>query len=88
MFKRKNNKEKVLDYVYERQTIEDVQTYIVKKENEMINLIPLQHFYYSILGDKTIDKLIGKGYLSMEEFNQKYNNIPIEQQAIKIKKRH
>ena len=74
----------VLDYVYEKENEEDIQTYILIKENETYLLIPKQHFYFSILGEKTIDKLIARGYLSMEELYQKYNNI--EKQKTKLKK--
>lgn len=77
----------VLDYAYEKENEEDIQTYILIKENETHLLIPNQHFYFSILGEKTIDKLIARGYLSMEELYQKYNN-NIEKQKAKLKKRH
>lgn len=82
------NKLQILDYVYERQNIEDVQTYILVEENENLTLIPKQHFYFSILGEKTIDKLVNRGYLSMEELKIKYSNNEIKKQKTKTKKRH
>lgn len=80
-------KSKILDYVYERESIEDVQTYILTKENESFLLIPQNHFYFSILGEKTIDKLTSRGYLSMEELYEKYSDVTITKQNVKIKKR-
>ena len=80
-------KSKILDYVYERESIEDVQTYILTKDDESFFLIPQNHFYFSILGEKTIDKLTSRGYLSMEELNEKYTDVTITKQNIKTKKR-
>lgn len=80
-------KSKVLDYAYERQSAEDVQTYTLIKENETLLLIPDQHYYFSILGEKTIEKLVARGYLSVEELHEKYANDTIEKQPIKTKKR-
>lgn len=80
-------KPKVLAYAYERQNIEDVQTYILVREKESLLLIPDRHFYFSILGEKTIEKLVARGYLSMEELNEKYANDTIQKQNIKTKKR-
>lgn len=81
------DKQQILDYAYERQNEEDVQTYILTKQNDSLLLIPHRHFYFSILGEKTIEKLIARGYLSIEEINQKYNNDRIEKQIVKTKKR-
>ena len=78
----------ILEYVYERKNIEDVQTYLLVKTDSELFLTPLQHFYFSILGDKTIDKLVARGYLSIEEIKQKYQIDSIKKQNIKIKKRH
>lgn len=80
-------KSKILDYVYERQSIEDVQTYILTKEDESFLLIPHNHFYFSILGEKTIEKLTSRGYLSMEELHEKYAAVTIKKKYIKTKKR-
>ena len=82
--KKKTN---IIDYAYERENIEDVQTYIVTKEKEFLYLIPHRHFYFSILGEKTIEKLVERGYLSMEELEKKYENNKIEKQIVKKKKR-
>lgn len=81
-------KHKILDYVYERQNEEDVQTYTLIKEKESLLLIPDQHYYFSILGEKTIEKLVVRGYLSMGELQKKYTNEEIKKQAVKVKKRH
>lgn len=81
-------KPKIIDYAYERENMEDVQTYMVTKENEVIYLIPHHHFYFSILGEKTIERLIERGYLSIEELEKKYENNTIEKQLVKKKKRH
>lgn len=78
----------ILDYAYERKSQEDIQTYILTKEEDSLLLIPHQHFYFSILGEKTIENLIVRGYLSIDELNQKYENNKIEKQNIKTKKRH
>ena len=77
----------ILNYAYERKDEEIVQTYVVTKENENILLIPLQKFYFSILGEKTIEKLTCRGYLSLEEVKEKYTDFKIKEN-IKIKKRH
>lgn len=81
-------KNKILDYVYEHENEEIVQTYAVtKNEDNIIYLSPIQHFYFSILGERTIEKLEGRGYLSMEEFKEKYPDTNIEKIPQKTKKR-
>jgi len=81
-------KKDVIDYVYERIEEEIVQTYeVTKTEEDIVYLSPLQHFYFSILGEKTIEKLEGKGYLSIEEFNEKYSGNTIEKIPQKTKRR-
>lgn len=83
-----SKRKEILDYVYERKDEEIVQTYeVTKNEEDIVYLSPLQHFYFSILGEKTIEKLEGKGYLSMEEFNEKYHGKSIEKIPQKIKRR-
>ena len=83
-----NEHKEILDYVYERQNEEDVQTYkVTRNEEDIILLSPLQHFYFSILGERTIEKLEGRGYLSMEEFYQKYDSYKIETTPQKQKRR-
>lgn len=76
----------ILEYVYEREDSENIQTYFLIKSESTLLLISHQHFYFSILGEKTIEKLTARGYLSIEEVKQKYNIDFIEKQ--KIKKRH
>lgn len=84
----RNQPKDILDYVYERQNEEDVQTYEVTKiDEDVILLSPLQHFYFSILGERTLEKLEGRGYLSMDEFNQKYSDFKIETAPQKKKRR-
>jgi len=84
----KNSNNDILDYVYERQTDEDVQTYsVTKNDQDVILLSPLQHFYFSILGEKTIEKLEGRGYISIEEFYQKYEGYTVEKGPQKQKRR-
>lgn len=84
----RNQSKEILDYVYERQNEEDVQTYkVTKTEEDVILLSPLQHFYFSILGERTLEKLEGRGYLSMDEFNQKYGDFKIETAPQKKKRR-
>lgn len=84
----RNEHKQILDYVYERQNEEDVQTYkVTKNEEDIILLSPIQHFYFSILGERTIEKLEGRGYLSMDEFNQKYGDFKIETAPQKKKRR-
>lgn len=83
-----NSKTEVIDYVYERQSEEDIQTYsAIRNEQDIILLSPLQHYYFSILGERTIEKLEGKGYLSIEEFNQKYEGSTVERAPQKQKRR-
>lgn len=67
---------KFLDYIYEIDG-EDVNTYILCQSEESIYRISRDHYYWSILGEKTIDKLRGRGYLSLEEACQKYDVIEI-----------
>lgn len=65
-----------LDYVYDIK--EDyINTYGIVKEDiyykEYIN-----HYNYYILGDKMIEKLRGRGYISYDETLKKYNVSKIE----------
>lgn len=76
MFERKPNKS--LDYVYE--ILEDVvKTYEIQKIENQLFCILNGHYYLDILGERTIEKLRGRGYLSMEEACYKYQvtEIPI-----------
>lgn len=62
----------ILDYVYE---IDDeiIKTYTLEQDDTGIYLQEFRIYHYSILGDAMIYKLIGKGYLEIEEACDKYN---------------
>lgn len=78
--KESQTEEKILDYVYEI-VEEDVNTYMLWQKDDIIYRVFRDHYYWSVLGEKTIDKLRGRGYLSLEEAYQKYGvlEIPIWQ---------
>lgn len=80
MFQRVSTENNVLCYAYELFNEEDVYTYQIEKRNEELIRIRMEHYYYFILGEKLIEKLKGRGYVSMEEVYQKYQvtEIPIE----------
>ncbi len=69
-----------LDYVYEVINQHDVNIYMIQKNMNQIYRVFCGHYYYEILGEKTIEKLIGRGFLSMEEAYIKYGvtEIPME----------
>lgn len=69
----------ILDYAYEIKNNEDVNTYAIQEQNGQIIRHFMDHYYLFVLGEKTIEKLRGRGYLSMEEVYQKYQvpEIPI-----------
>ncbi len=68
-----------LDYAYEIKNNEDVNTYAIQEQNGQIIRFFMEHYYLFVLGEKTIEKLRGRGYLSMDEIYQKYQvtEIPI-----------
>lgn len=84
-------KKQILDYVYDIHENEEIQTYsIIKEENDSIQALESDRFYLSIYGDAFIQKLEGKGYISMDEAKEKYQtlDIPIKKkQKIKWKKK-
>lgn len=78
----------ILDYAYN--IIEDdVQTYlVVKNKDTSISIIEHQHFYLAILGDRLIQKLEGKGYITLDEVKQKYQISDIKEKTkVKNKKK-
>lgn len=76
--KKKNLNSPILDYAYQI-TNEDVETFlIIKNSDNSIGLMKDQHFYLTILGDRLIEKLEGRGYISMDEVKEKYPNIDIQ----------
>ena len=74
-----------LDYIYE---IDEsyINTYGIIQENtyykEYIN-----HYNYYTLGERMIEKLIGRGYISYEKALKKYNVIEIKIQKPEKTKR-
>lgn len=75
----------ILDYVY---IIEDeyIKLYGVIKREEIFYKILLEQFNYILHGERMIEKLSGRGYLSEIESNIKYpNGLPILEDT-KVKK--
>lgn len=72
-----------LDYIYE---IEDsyINTYGLLKEDKYY-MFYLGHYNYYILGEKMIEKLIGRGYITKDECLKKYGIEELEKKS-KIKK--
>lgn len=74
-----------LDYIYE---IDEsyINTYGIKKEDtyykEYIN-----HYNYYALGERMIEKLKGRGYISYDEALKKYNVIEIKEKKLEKTKR-
>jgi len=91
------NQQIFLDYAYEMVDSENVYTYEIRKKEDAICRIFCTNYHFSILGEKTVEKLRGRGYLSMEEIYQKYGvvEVPIIEQSKKkglvktfLKKQH
>ncbi len=73
MFQNFQMKEVFLCYTYQVANDEYVDTYEMQRRGEKIVSTFIQRFYLDRLGkERTIENLQGRGYLSMEEFCQKY----------------
>ncbi len=79
MFQKQKNQNDILCYAYEIVNSEDVNIYKIRRSDEQIVRTLIDHYYLFVLGQKTIEKLQWRGYLSMEEVYQKYQvtEIPI-----------
>lgn len=67
----------LLDYAYETKK-EEVFVYKIKEIDGEIFRIFINHYYMGILGEeRTIEKLRGKGHISMEEVYSKYQVLDI-----------
>ena len=79
-------KNRILNYFY---ILEDdyIKLYGIIQKDNLFYKIYLQRFNYDIYGERIIEKLRGKGYLSSKECIEKYSNeLPLLEE-VKVKKK-
>lgn len=80
-------KENVIYYIYLHEDFY-IKTYVVIKKNEKLYKIFLEQFNYIWQGDNIILKLLGRGYVPIEQILEEYKIEQIEDlEEQKIKKK-
>lgn len=81
-----NYKNQILNYFY---ILEDdyIKTYgVIQKEKKFYKIL-INRFNYDIYGEKIIEKLRGRGYLSKKECDEIYGYELINLEKVKTKKK-